>query len=53
MSEDYSQIVSQKLYRLNFSLPIFSHNDWFWEHVSFVYVINEHLVGEFFIKDGN
>ena len=48
MSKNDSQIMSQKLNWLNLSFPVFSHNDWLWEHVSFSNVVNKDFIGEFF-----
>lgn len=53
MSKDDGQIVSQKLNWLDLSFPVFSHNDWLWEHVSFFYVVNKDLVGDFIIQNSS
>lgn len=48
VSKNNGQIVSQKFNWLNFSFPVFSHNDWLWEHISFSDVVNKNFVGELF-----
>lgn len=53
MSQDNSQIMTQKLNRLDFSLPASCMNNGFGEHFFFPHVVNHNAVGEVFVKDCN